>query len=189
MAFFDAGLQELADRYGKRVSPCYFTGDNFRLITENYEPLFASFSHISRNIISHAIDTPELRAARNKAPELTVIIETKKYIEAGNEWFQISFEDDGGGLNVDLLRSKIAVRSSAEEAARLTSEEVMSVIFEENLSTKESVDELAGRGVGLSAVKHEAKKLGGRVSVESESGIYTKIIIDVPLDWSNPQLG
>ncbi|MDR3423595.1 MAG: ATP-binding protein [Alphaproteobacteria bacterium] len=187
LSTFDISLHELADRYGKKVSPCYFTGDNFLLLTENYHPLFAAFIHIARNIVSHAIDSPKLRVERHKDPELTVVIETKKFQIGNQEWFRISFEDDGCGLNVPLLRKKLAECRSEEAAARLTDAEVMNGIFNDNLSTRQHVDALAGRGVGLSAVKHEAGKLGGKVSVESEWGVYTRIIIEAPFDWSARQ--
>ena len=183
LASIDMGLQELADRYGKRVSPCYYTGDNFPLLTEKYEDLFASLAHIARNIISHAIDEPDVRAKQNKVPELTVIIDTQKYKIGSQEWFRLSVEDDGCGIDVAHLREKIAGSRTADVVGRMTDMQVMMCIFEDTISTKEDVDELAGRGVGLSAVKYEAEKLGGRVRVESERGVYTRIIVEAPVIW------
>ena len=51
----------------------------------------------------------------------------------------------------------------------------------DNLSTATEVNEWAGRGVGLSAVRQEAQALGGSVSIETEVGLYTKLTMLVPL--------
>lgn len=183
LAAFDIGIQELADRYGKKINPCYYTGDNFLLLTENYENLFASFSHIARNIIGHAIEPAEVRRSLGKDPELTVIIDTKKYKIEEQEWFCLSFEDDGCGLDRGLLRRKMSERLTENVVAGMSDGDVMKCIFEDNLSTKQFVDELSGRGVGLSAVKEQVERLGGHIAVESEQGAFTKIILDVPLVW------
>ncbi len=183
LSTFDIGLHELADRFGKEIGPCYFSGENFPLLIENYQELFATLPHIARNIISHAIDPPDVREDRGKDAQLTVIIGTRKYKVGEQEWFQMSFEDDGCGLNVALLREKIAAATSKEQAAAMAEREVMRWIFRDNFSTQENASELSGRGVGLSAVKAEAEKLGGRADVESECGVFTKITVDVPLSW------
>lgn len=181
---FDIGLHELADRFGKEIGPCYFSGENFPLLVENYQELFATMPHIARNIVSHAIEPLETRVEKGKDSQLTVIIDTNKYKVDAREWMRMSFEDDGCGLNIPVLRTKIAAQTSQEQAEKMADHDVMLWIFKDNFTTQDHANELAGRGVGLSALKAEAEKLGGRVDVESECGVYTKIIIDVPLNWA-----
>ena len=42
-------------------------------------------------------------------------------------------------------------------------EDYIQVIFEQGFSSKEKVDEVSGRGIGLEAVKNEVIKLNGSV--------------------------
>jgi len=180
---FNDGILDLAERFEKKILPCRITGENFQVLTEIYQPLFATFSHIFRNIISHAIEEPEIRADLGKAPELSVIIDTRKYLHQGNPYFSICFEDDGRGIDVALLRKKLKDSGNKKAANDASDNEVMQYIFRDNFSTKESVDELSGRGVGLSAIKCEVDRLGGSVRVESKKNSFTRFIIEVPMLW------
>ena len=177
LAAFDIGLQELAERYDRKIAPCVFTGENFAILTENYDLLFSTFPHISRNIIAHAIDDEETRKTLGKPPALTVTIDTQRFERAGKPWFSISFTDDGCGIDVVRLRSKLQSNIAADTDAILQS------IFSDNMSTRDSADELAGRGVGMGAIKAEVEKLGGTIRVESELNRFTRTRIEVPMLW------
>ncbi len=173
------GLQGLADRYGKTINPCEFIGENFPILSEHYQPLFDTFTHIIRNIVAHAIEDDETRANNGKPEALSVIVDTHKFKIEEQEWFRVSFTDDGRGIDVEALRKKLPT-SVAETASE---SEVMQYIFVDNMSTKEHADELSGRGAGMSAIRQEARRLGGKAYVESAQGIFTRIVVEVPLVW------
>ena len=44
------------------------------------------------------------------------------------------------------------------------------VIFEDGISTKQSVTEFSGRGVGMAAVRQECEARQGQVDIQSEPG-------------------
>jgi chemotaxis protein histidine kinase CheA len=54
------------------------------------------------------------------------------------------------------------------------------LIFREGLSSRDSADEISGRGVGLAAVKAELDRLGGTMQVESRSGAGTCFRFHLP---------
>jgi two-component system, chemotaxis family, sensor kinase CheA len=58
---------------------------------------------------------------------------------------------------------------------------VISLIFEPGFSTRDSVSELSGRGVGLDVVRDAVRALRGSVAVESSSGRGTAFIFRLPL--------
>ena len=62
----------------------------------------------------------------------------------------------------------------------LSDYEIAQFIFMNEISTKENVSNLSGRGVGLSAVKNEVEKLHGIIKVISEENKGTTFVIDVP---------
>jgi two-component system chemotaxis sensor kinase CheA len=184
LAGFDIGLQELADRQGRKVNPCIFTGENFPLFTENYDALFSAFTHIARNVIAHAIDSDEQRTKWRKSPNLTVTIDTRRTERMGKEWFRLTFTDDGKGIDTVALRKKLKIAHSPAIIEAASEEEIAQYIFNDNLSTRDVVDELAGRGVGMGAVKSAAEDLGGSAYAESELHRFTRIIIEAPIVWS-----
>ena len=173
------GLQELADRYGKNISPCEFTGENFPILSERHQALFNSFAHIIRNIVAHAVEEDEARANYGKPVSLSVVIDTHKFNKDSQEWLRIIFTDDGAGIDVEKLRQKLNLL----DTDATSDAEVMQHIFDDNLSTKEMTDELSGRGAGMGAIKERAQSLGGIVYVESAQYIFTRIVIEIPHTW------
>ena len=57
-----------------------------------------------------------------------------------------------------------------ESLATAPEADVIQAIFLDGFTTNESVDKVAGRGVGTSAILAETKRLGGSMVVNSEAG-------------------
>jgi two-component system, chemotaxis family, sensor kinase CheA len=179
-ANFNLQLQELADRSGKMVNNCLFVGENFVVLPEKYEGVVSSLVHVARNIIDHAIDEPEVRAQFGKLPKGYITVQTEKV----GDNFTITISDDGNGIDTDILRIKLAERIDQRELDAKSDEELIQHIFDDNISTKDSVSELSGRGVGMSAVKSEVEKLGGKVLVKSQLGKGTQLHMTMPFIWN-----
>ena len=71
---------------------------------------------------------------------------------------------------------------SLADVQRLGPEEWLRFIFADGFSAAEEVDELAGRGVGLAAVRMELEKLGGMVTVRSVLGEGTEFSFFLPYE-------
>lgn len=181
--FVDMLLQETAERLGKRVKDCRFEGENFMILTEPYESLFASLAHMIRNVADHGIEAPALREQLNKDPEGQVTITTERITRDGHEWLKLCLEDDGGGIDVEKLRKMLSHTRGAENIAGKSDHDIMQTIFEDDVSVRENVTEFSGRGVGLSAVRAEALRLGGKAWVESKPLIGAKFFLEAPLIW------
>ena len=69
-------------------------------------------------------------------------------------------EDDGRGVNFDSLALRAGLSSSNMTAA-------LELLFAPGISTISEVTELAGRGVGLSAVRAELGKLGWIIDIDA----------------------
>ena len=52
----------------------------------------------------------------------------------------------------------------------MSDEQAKQLIFEPGFSTSDTIDQIAGRGVGMNVVLTDIEALGGQVSVESEVG-------------------
>ena len=59
----------------------------------------------------------------------------------------------------------------------------MQAIFEDDVTTRAKTTEYSGCGVGMSAVRAETVRLGGKVWVESVSMQGTTLCFDLPMIW------
>ena len=69
---------------------------------------------------------------------------------------------------------------SEEQVNSLTDSQIVNRIFDQQVSSKQQISQLSGRGIGLSAVKHALNELGGSVQVKSEQGVGTTFIFSLP---------
>ena len=88
----------------------------------------------------------------------------------------IEVADDGRGLDLDRIRQV------AQAAPETTDAELINFIFQPGFSTRQSVSELSGRGVGLDVVATRVKEnLRGEVLVGSLPGRGLAVTILLPL--------
>lgn len=145
------------------------------LIEEINDPLV----HLIRNAVDHGVENPEVRIKAGKNPKGSVILSAE---QLGNN-IVITIQDDGKGLNVDLIKEKAISKGliTKEKAKELSKQEAMNLIFLPGFSTAEKVSNVSGRGVGMDVVKTNVSKLRGIINIESEIGQGTKIEIKLPL--------
>ena len=65
--------------------------------------------------------------------------------------------------------------------SQLSAEQLRLLIFEPGFSTRESVSDLSGRGVGMDVVKRNVQQLNGTVALASERGLGSTVTIELPL--------
>jgi len=143
------------------------------------EDLSDPLMHIVRNAIDHGVESPALRTTSGKPTAGTIAVNA---FQRGNH-VVIEIEDDGSGIDVQRL-VEAAVASGAlepDEAPALGERELLHLVFLPGVSTKESADELSGRGVGMDVVRTNIARLGGVVDVQSEIGIGTKFTVTLPI--------
>jgi two-component system chemotaxis sensor kinase CheA len=95
----------------------------------------------------------------------------------------ITVQDDGRGIDPHRTR-QAAMRHgliSEDEAAHLSDDEAITLIFRPGLSTAEQVTGVSGRGVGLDVVRTNINRIGGSVVVENELGRGATFRLTLPL--------
>ena len=58
------------------------------------------------------------------------------------------------------------------DGAKLTDEQLRLLIFEAGFSTKDEVNDLSGRGVGMDVVKRNVSELNGHITLDSKERIW-----------------
>ncbi|MEN6316104.1 MAG: chemotaxis protein CheA [Clostridiaceae bacterium] len=134
--------------------------------------------HLIRNSLDHGIEHASERIGKGKPAEGKIILEAKN--SGGDVW--ITVRDDGKGLNKEkILQKAIEKGITNKSEAELTEKEIYSFILLPGFSTKESVTEFSGRGVGMDVVVKNIEKIGGTVIVESTPGAGATISVKIPL--------
>jgi two-component system chemotaxis sensor kinase CheA len=93
----------------------------------------------------------------------------------------IQVTDDGAGLDRTRILQRARERNLVPEDASFTDDQINNFIFLPGFSTKETVDELSGRGVGMDVVKTTIEGLRGRVMLRSNPGRGSRITMTMPL--------
>lgn len=181
-AEFDAIIQQVAQKLGKRVDPIRFIGDDVSVMPESMDAFRTSLIHVFRNMVDHGIEHEIIRDQRGKPAAGQVVVEFRRLANEQGPYLRIIINDDGNGIDIWQIRSKMENRG--EKTAGLSSQEIISKIFDVGFSTASSVTEFSGRGVGLDAVKTEVERLGGKINVQSDLGKGSAFIIELPLDES-----
>ncbi len=145
------------------------------LIEEINDPLV----HLVRNSVDHGIESPEERIEKGKDPKGTL---TLSATHEGNHVI-ISIEDDGKGINPDIIKGKAIEKGliTKEKAEDLSETEIFNFIFAPGFSTAAKVTNVSGRGVGMDVVRTNVTKLRGIINIESKVDVGTKIIVKLPL--------
>jgi two-component system, chemotaxis family, sensor kinase CheA len=126
-----------------------------------YEPLV----HLLRNAVTHGIEPPEdrERAAKPVRGRLEVSATSRGSL------VEIVVSDDGRGVSPEVIDAAQREGSLAD------------VLAAPGYSTAQDVTDLAGRGVGLDAVKAYAHSVAGTLEVRSHPGRGTAVVLLLPV--------
>lgn len=178
---FPRMVRDLARQQNKQVN-FHIEGEETRVDRDILEMLEAPLTHLLRNAVDHAVESPQERSRSGKPAEGNLVVEARH----GGGMLQILVKDDGRGIDPEGVRRKVVAKGyvTREMAANLTQPELIDFLFLPGFSTAEKVTELSGRGVGLDVVQNMVNKVGGSVRVESQVGAGTTFYLQLPLTLS-----
>ncbi|MCZ8256100.1 MAG: response regulator [Polaromonas sp.] len=153
-----------------------------RIPADAMDKLMGSIEHILRNALAHGIESPEKRLAIGKPEEGRIVIGAPADDITEGGMVRLSIRDDGAGIDLERVLNIAIQKRLVKPTDRLSEDAIRDLLFMEGFSTAESVNQMAGRGVGLDVVKNALSNLGGRVSVRSERGQGTEFILTIPTD-------
>jgi two-component system chemotaxis sensor kinase CheA len=157
-------VRDLARAAGKDIE-LIVTGADTELDRVILESLHDPLSHLLRNAVIHGIEPPAERERAGKPPHGRIEVRAV----ARGSVVEIVVADDGAGVSPQVI----------EQARRAGS--LADVLAEAGYSTAREVSDLAGRGVGLDAVRSYVRSVGGGLEVRSEPGQGTEIVLLLPL--------
>lgn len=172
---FCSEISRLCGTQNKTQPTISVHGNGIKVDAEYTKHLFDSFIHIARNIVDHGLEYPAQRMQGGKDPKGKVSVEA---IMKGDS-LSISFSDDGAGIDIEKLRA--AHKNSNVVGQECTEEAIIDSVFNPSVSTAATTSILSGRGVGLYAVREEARRLGGDATISSKKECGTTLVVTVPM--------
>lgn len=175
---FERLVRDFARNSDKKIQ-LKLSGQDTELDKTLIEAIKDPLVHIVRNSCDHGIEKSDEREVNGKNPTGTLTI--KAYNESGQVTIEIS--DDGRGLSRSKIIDKAIEKGllKAEDASKLSDQQVFGMIFSPGFSTAEKITNISGRGVGMDVVKTNIEKIGGSVTLNSKEGEGTTFKLKIPL--------
>jgi two-component system chemotaxis sensor kinase CheA len=171
-------VRDLSGKLNKRIR-LDLEGEDTEADKDVVQDLFDPLMHLMRNSIDHGLEGPEERERAGKSPEGTIALNALQQ----EDQVVIEISDDGRGIDPERIKRKAIEKGflKADDAAKLSHDEALQLIFLPGFSTAEQVTDLSGRGVGMDVVRSMVSRVGGRISLQSTLGKGTVTTINLPL--------
>jgi two-component system chemotaxis sensor kinase CheA len=177
-------VRDVAKQCGKDVA-LDISGQHTDLDKSILDALGEPLMHLVRNAVDHGIEPADERLKAGKPARGTV------FLNAYHQGTQVIIEvrDDGRGIDPAHVCQQAVKRGiiKAEEAARLTDQEALNLIFESGFSTASEITEVSGRGVGMDVVRSVLDKLKGTVHISTQRARGTTFQLRAPLTLASIQ--
>ncbi len=172
---------DLGTRLSKKVQ-LLVEGEHTSVDREMLDRLEAPLLHLLRNAVDHGIETPAERRASGKA-ELATIRLTAWHASG---YLHLEMSDDGRGISTEKIKSRVLSKhlATSEALAQMDEQELLAFLFLPDFSLAQQVNDISGRGVGLDAVQHAIKALGGRIELLNSPGIGCSFLFRLPVTVS-----
>jgi signal transduction histidine kinase len=165
-------MTRLATRLGRAKVVLASEATALRLPARKWGPFWSVFAHVMRNAVDHGIETTEERLRAGKPEHATVTLGVAR----DGQYAVVTIRDDGRGIDWARIATVAQERGLPYEA-RADLEEAL---FTDGITSRTDVTEVSGRGVGLGAVRALVRQMGGRIELESQTGLGTTFRFVMP---------
>lgn len=177
---FPRMVRDIAETEKKEVEIEITGGETFvdkKILEEIKMPLI----HLLRNAVDHGLEYPQEREklGKSRAGKISVSAKNTK------DKVIICVKDDGCGINFDKIKAKALEKKllGKQEIKSLKKNDFINMIFRPGFSTEDKVTEISGRGIGLDIVYTKISELGGNITINTEKGKGTEIVMELPLGF------
>ncbi|NMB32942.1 MAG: chemotaxis protein CheA [Clostridium sp.] len=175
---FPRMIRDVSREMGKEIE-LVMSGEETELDRTVIDEIGDPLIHLLRNSADHGIESKQERLKLGKPAAGHIYL--RAYHDGNNVVIEI--EDDGGGIDLEKVKSKAISKGIVREdmAETLSQKDIIDLLFMASFSTSDKVTSLSGRGVGLDVVKTKIEQLGGLIEVETKKQKGSKFVVRLPL--------
>jgi two-component system chemotaxis sensor kinase CheA len=174
---FPRSVRDLAQQLGKRIR-LELNGGDIELDRAILDQLPDVLLHLVRNAADHGLESEAERRRAGKPMEGVIRLSATRERNA----VRIDIEDDGRGINRQAVLARAAADGwAADKEPDLGGAELLRILARPGFSTAKQVTDVSGRGVGIDAVVHRIRALGGSTELTSRTGAGTTVSLRLPL--------
>jgi len=173
---FPRAARDLARQLGKQVQ-LEVEGAEIELDRAILDELADPLLHLVRNAIDHGLESPEQREAVGKSGEGRLRLRARRERNA----VLIEVTDDGRGVDSGAVLARARREGWVASEGELGPAGLLEVLARPGFSTASEVTDVSGRGVGIDAVSHWVRAMGGATGLASRPGQGTTVTLRLPL--------
>lgn len=151
--------------------------NNTQMDSEVLQQIIEPLMHILRNAIDHGIEPVEQRTASGKNSAGLI----KLSFTSKGDQVKIEIKDDGQGLDTEKIRQKAIKLGIITEQSEVDTSSLHMLILSPGFTTRNEVDHVSGRGIGLDVVNSHVRDLKGSLEINStpEQGCAFTLLLPV----------
>ncbi len=160
-------IPNLAKEY-KKEADLLIQDHQVKADREFWNAVHEILNHVLKNAVIHGVEPPTERVEQGKEAAGKISIK----IAEDALHILLSITDDGRGINKDRIVDKALSNNviTRDQLDMMSEEEILNLLFVQGVSTAESLDDNAGRGVGMNAVEEAMHQFRGTCRIETELG-------------------
>jgi chemotaxis protein histidine kinase CheA len=168
-------LRNLVERYDK-LAEIEVTNEDIELDVGLIHQLEPVLLHLIRNAYDHGIESIEDRIAAGKLAIGTIRITLQRQ----GHIYTLEISDDGAGINAKKLSQK-AEAGNFKLTDTSSNQKLLEVLCQPGLTSRDTINEVSGRGVGMDVVANQVAEIGANLSLNTVLGQGTSFALQLPV--------
>ena len=182
LAHYGRRYQRFLERYraasGKGIADLEVLTPNALILPETMGVLDECIVQLLRNAADHGIESNADREAAGKRPG-RISLAARRVADG----LEVTVSDDGGGIDRDAVTQAAIAAGVVQprEAAKLSTEAIMSLAMRRGVTTRSEAGDISGRGVGLDVVVAAMRRAAGDVTIRTQAGRGSQVTLRLPV--------
>jgi chemotaxis protein histidine kinase CheA len=168
-------LRNLVERYDK-LAEIEVTNEDIELDVGLIHQLEPVLLHLIRNAYDHGIESIEDRINAGKLAIGTI----KITLQRQGHIYILEISDDGIGINPQKLAQK-ALDGNFPLTDTSSNQKLLEVLCQPGLTSRDTANEVSGRGVGMDVVVNQVAEIGATLSLKTVWGQGTTFALQLPV--------
>jgi chemotaxis protein histidine kinase CheA len=168
-------LRNLVERYDK-LAEIEVTNEDIELDVGLIHQLEPVLLHLIRNAYDHGIESIEDRIAAGKLAIGIIRITLQRH----GHIYTLEISDDGTGVNPQKLAQK-AIDGNFALTDTSSNQKLLAVLCQPGLTSRDTINEVSGRGVGMDVVANQVSEIGAELSLKTVLGEGTTFSLQLPV--------